>query len=96
LSTYSLGNIIPGDGAKFVVSTSRGSSGVPGKITCTAQISIADNSITCTISPALGNQMNANTSYVYDVEISKGSGATVFTLLTGTISVTDQVSGATA
>ena len=96
LSTYDLGNIIPGDGANFVISTSWGSTGVGAKITCVATISLADNSITCTISPALGNQMNANTSYVYDVEISKGSGGTVFTLLTGNISVTDQVSGATA
>jgi ABC-type nitrate/sulfonate/bicarbonate transport system substrate-binding protein len=42
--------------------------------------------------------MNAGTTYVYDVEISKVvSGApVVHTLLTGSIDVTDQVTGATA
>jgi hypothetical protein len=96
LTTYALSAVPPGDGAKFTIATSRGASGVANRVTASAVISLSDNSIVCTITPANGNQLLANSSYVYDVEISKGSGTTVFTLLTGNISVTDQVSGATA
>lgn len=97
LSTYHPDN--GGNGAAFTISTARGSSGVADKIVCSATISLSDNSITCRISPTNGNLLNQiNQQYVYDVEISKGSGstATVFTLINGLISVTDQVTGATA
>jgi len=41
--------------------------------------------------------MSAITQYIYDVEITRTSSPHnyVYTLLTGTVSVTDQVSGAT-
>lgn len=96
LTSYALSAVPPGDGAKFTISNARGAAGVANKITCSAVISLSDNSIVCTITPTNGNLLNANSSYVYDVEISKGSGSIVYTLLTGNISVTDQVSGATA
>ena len=97
LSTYASTANPPGE-TKFTIATARGSAGVAGKISCSAVISLSDNSITCMISPQNGSLLNANASYVYDVEISKSSGgsATVYTLLTGSISVTDQISGATA
>lgn len=84
--------------ARFTIATSRGSAGVQGKKEGTASISLSDSSITCTITPAVGLQLAAGTTYVYDVEISKGSGntAVVYTLITGSISVEDHVSGATA
>lgn len=96
LTSYALSAVPPGDGAKFTIATARGAAGVANKVTCSAVISLSDNSIVCTITPTNGNLLSANSSYVYDVEISKGSGSIVYTLLTGNISVTDQVSGATA
>lgn len=96
LTSYHPDNL--GNGAVFTISTDRGADGVAAKQICNAIISLSDNSITCTIPPTIGSALNAQLPYVYDVEISKGSGstATVFTLLTGSISITDQVTGATA
>ena len=85
--------------AKFTISTSRGSSGVSGKIECLAVITsgVSGNYVTCTIRPGDSVTMNAITQYVYDVEITRTASPHnyVYTLLTGTVSVTDQVSGAT-
>lgn len=96
LTTYSTESSPPGNGAKFTISTARGTTGVASQLSATATISLDDNSITCRITPTIGNQLDANVSYVYDVQIDKGAGAsaTVFTLLTGTITLTDQVTGA--
>jgi len=84
--------------ASFTISTARGAAGVSSQIACTAVISETDDYVLCTIKPANSTTMNAGTTYVYDVEISKVvSGApVVHTLLTGSIEVTDQVTGATA
>lgn len=83
-----------GNGAEFTVATARGTSGT--KTQCTATINLSDNSITCVIPPNKGILLNANVNYVYDVQISKGSGnsQTVFTLLTGSIDIEDHVTGA--
>lgn len=85
--------------ARFTIAQYRGAAGVQAGVkTAKATVSLSDNSITCTITPTVGLTLSAGTSYVYDVEISKGSGETavVYTLLTGSISVEDHVSGATA
>jgi hypothetical protein len=52
--------------------------------------------IVCAILPGLGTQLDPNVQYVYDVEVSKNATPYpyVYTLVTGTISVTDHVSGA--
>ena len=84
--------------AKFTISTARGSAGVASKVEGLAIITsgASGNYITCTIRPGDATGLNASLSYVYDVEITKI--ATPFnyvnTLLTGSLSVTDQVSGA--
>ena len=90
LSTYTT--------SSFTISTARGASGVSSQIACTAVISETDDYVLCTIKPANSATMNAGTTYVYDVEVSKTvSGApVVHTLLTGSIEVTDHVTGATA
>jgi hypothetical protein len=49
------------------------------------------NIVTCTISPAGGRDLSAG-SYVYDVQIDNGT--QIQTLLTGTITVTDDITGA--
>jgi hypothetical protein len=58
-----------------------------------AIIDTATNSIQCAILPGNGDAMTSGVSYVYDVEIKNSSGSypKVYTILTGTISVTGQV-----
>lgn len=76
---------------KFSIAQTRGSSSI---IQCYAVIDSEDASIArCAIRPADGAQLTAGTSYVYDVEISKSSTPypLVYTILTGTVTVTDQV-----
>lgn len=86
------------DNARFFVSTERGLPGVENQIECSAQIvtELSDTYILCTITPGQGSSMNAGTQYVYDVEIRKTVEGSpyILTLVTGSISVTDQVTGA--
>lgn len=79
---------------KFTVASERGSSSV---IQCYAVIdSLNTSKINCAITPANGAQLTPGTTYYYDVEISKTATPynLVHTVLTGTISVTEQVSQA--
>jgi hypothetical protein len=79
---------------KFSVAASRGSSSV---IECYANIdSVNPTIVNCAIRPADGAQLTPGTQYVYDVEIKKTSTPydLVYTILTGTISVTEQVTQA--
>jgi hypothetical protein len=80
----------------FTISTSRGASGVANRIQAYATISNDGTYVLCAIRPADAANMVAGTTYVYDVEISKTQSPypIVYTLLTGTITVTDQVTGA--
>jgi hypothetical protein len=86
------------DNARFFVSTERGVAGIEDKIECSAQIisELGDTYILCTITPGQGAEMNAGTTYVYDVEIRKMIETTpyVLTLVTGEIEIQDQVTGA--
>ena len=82
---------------KFTISDKRGTAGIPNQIECFAQKSLDGSHILCSIRPADGEELTAGVQYVYDVEIKAtqpGSYDLVYTLLTGNISVTDQVSGA--
>jgi hypothetical protein len=91
----------PYDSAQFTISTVRGDTGSP--IRCYAKVSDDGTFVQCAIRPTEGIQLNAGTEYVYDVEVRKpatvpGSVSNyeiVQTLLTGTITITDQVTGAT-
>jgi hypothetical protein len=58
----------------------------------TAIVNSIDNIVTCTISDDIGRNLTTGTTWVYDVEISDGS--SVFTLLNGNITVTDDITGA--
>jgi hypothetical protein len=91
----------PYDSAQFTISTVRGSAGTP--IKCFARVHDDNTYVQCAIRPAEGNQLVAGTEYVYDVEVKKPAGASgsgqyeiVQTLLTGKITITDQVTGATS
>jgi len=55
-------------------------------------VSISDNSLICSIPPSEGNKLSSGTIYYYDVSIeNKTDPNIVYTLLTGTITVTDDI-----
>lgn len=87
-----------GFASKFTISTARGEAGVANQILCFSEVSADNTYVLCAIRPEDGAQIEAGLQYVYDIEISDSDIAydydKVYTLLTGNISVTDQVSGA--
>lgn len=58
-----------------------------------AEITVDKQYVFCALPPTVGNYLYSDTTYVYDVEIKKPSSPYdyVYTLLNGTISVTDEV-----
>jgi hypothetical protein len=91
--------VAPYDSAQFTIANARGSS-ASQTIKCFARISDDGTFVQCAIRPAEGNQLVAGTEYVYDVEVVKPAGAAgtgqyslVHTLVTGKITITDQVTG---
>jgi hypothetical protein len=77
--------------ADFFIASARGDN--PSfSVEAQAIVSTVNNTVTCTILPNVGGTLDAG-SYVYDVEITSGP-STIFTLVTGNITVTDQVTGA--
>jgi hypothetical protein len=89
-SSFDLSGYNSATGAKFTIANRRGSTG--SQFTGLAVIDTVNDLITCTILPTLGRTLSSGT-YVYDVQISSGANV-IFTLLTGTITVTDDVTGA--
>lgn len=87
-------------GVKFTISTERGSAGYDSQIAGTAFISEDSTFITCRIDPEDGTLLSPQFPYEYDVEISRvdTSGDSpityTYTLVTGRISVTEQITGA--
>jgi len=85
--------------AKFWIQKVKGNAGYVERIECEATISSDNSYVQCAISPTKGLTLNAGTTYVYDVEVSKtvpGSYNLVYTLLQGQVAVTDHVSGTVA
>jgi hypothetical protein len=86
----------PINGVKFTMSTERGEPGISDQLQGYARISPDATYIDCAILPANGIAMDFSLNYIYDVQIFK-SGTPydiVTTLLTGTITVTEQITGA--
>jgi hypothetical protein len=77
--------------AEFFIATSRGDNPT-FSVEAQAVVDETNNIITCTILPSVGTTLDAGT-YVYDVQITSGP-SVIYTLVTGTVTVTDQVSGA--
>jgi uncharacterized repeat protein (TIGR02543 family) len=79
--------------ATFTIAESRGSAGVVlGQINASARIQ--SDHIVCAITPENGALMDPTKTYVYDVQVYSQGADTydkVFTLITGSISVTDDV-----
>lgn len=81
--------------ATFKIAEVRGTAGVSGQITGSAKISTDGTHIACAITPENGSLMDSSITYVYDVQVYAPGPDTydkIFTLLTGSISVTDDVS----
>jgi hypothetical protein len=97
---YVLDNSAPYDSAQFTIADMRGSNATKS-IRCFAKISDDGTFVQCAIRPSDSVELVAGTEYVYDVEVRAAEGnydnpfyEKVYTLMTGTITVTDQVSGA--
>jgi hypothetical protein len=86
----------PITGVKFTMSTERGEGGISDQLQGYARISADGSYIDCAILPLNGIAMDFSLNYVYDVQVFKSGTPydVVTTLLTGTISVTEQITGA--
>lgn len=100
-STNTIDNVTgvaPYEQARFSIATARGSA-ESATIKCFAIVDVGTNTfVQCAIRPTEGNQLDAGREYVYDVEVRYPAGGPdspfyekVITLMTGTITVTDQV-----
>ena len=82
--------------ARFTIAPTRGAS-LENQVFCYAEISSDNTNILCAIRPQDAANLSPGTSYVYDVEIAKTSDQSstpydiVYTLLTGTVSITEDV-----
>jgi hypothetical protein len=85
---------LTGYSASFTIATSRGPN-PDNDYTADAVVNDVTNIITCTIVPSTGRSLEAGT-YVYDVQITNETPNpdVIFTLLTGTITVTNDITGA--
>lgn len=79
--------------ASFVIANRRGSTGT--QYVATATVNELTNVVTCTINPSVGRSLAPGT-YVYDVQITNTTPDPdlIFTILNGTITVTDDIAGA--
>jgi hypothetical protein len=84
--------------AEMVIADRRGvaAAGQPAiiKINAVAEINNANDIITCRIPPNVGRSLSTGRTWVYDVQISDESQARIYTILTGNITVTDDITGA--
>jgi hypothetical protein len=89
---------LDGYSAAFTISTQRGDAGAESQIECLAIPVVAPDvsSILCVIEPENGLALQAGQTYVYDVEISKDDDPynRIYTIITGSINVTDHITGA--
>jgi hypothetical protein len=98
----------PYDSAQFTIAEVRGATQIINGVStpvepirCFARVSDDGTHVLCAIRPSDADKLTAGTEYVYDVEVRRptaapGSYELVYTLMTGTISVTEQVTGATS
>ena len=81
---------LTGYSAIFTIANQRG----PGatQYAGTTVVNTVDDIVTCTISATTGRNLVPTTSWVYDVQIT--SGTTIYTILTGNITSTNDITGA--
>ena len=76
----------------FYIAPSRGGS---ASATVEGVVTVGTNLVTCSITPAVGVLLTAGTTYYYDVRVqNKTNSNEVYTLLTGTIAITNKVTNA--
>lgn len=75
--------------ASFTIANQRGA--LATQYAADAVVNETTDIVTCTITPTVGREL-AEGTYVYDVQIDNG--VQIYTLLTGTITVTDDITGA--
>lgn len=78
--------------AEFTIADKRGPGAVKPSLAPTAIINTINNEITCTISPTTGRELDPAIAWVYDVQITDGN--SIYTVLTGSITITNDVTGA--
>jgi len=78
--------------SQFFIANQRGSAAT--QYEAQAVVNATTDIVTCTILPGVGRQLAPGT-YVYDVQITTGA-SVIYTLLTGSITVTDDITGAVA
>jgi hypothetical protein len=78
--------------SQFFIANQRGSAAT--QYEAQAVVNATTDIVTCTVLPGVGRQLAPGT-YVYDVQITTGA-SVIYTLLTGTITVTDDITGAVA
>lgn len=81
---------LTGFSADFFIANERGTGAI--QYEAQAVVDGSADTITCTILPGVGRDLAAGT-YVYDVQIDSGP-TEIYTVLTGTITVTDDITGA--
>ena len=81
---------LTGYAAEFIIANRRGSTGT--QYEAQAVVDTTNDLVTCTILPGVGRSLAAGT-FVYDVQITTGA-ANIITILTGSITVTDDITGA--
>jgi hypothetical protein len=75
------------DSATFTIANQRGAGGI--RHAALAVVDIANDIITCTITPTVGEDLTAGVTWYYDIEVRDAF--TVYTFLTGTITVENDV-----
>lgn len=78
---------------KFVIANARGASATL-TYNATGTVNDTDDTVTCTISPTVGANLTSTVTWIYDVQIKDAVNAITYTLVNGTITVTDDISGA--
>lgn len=85
---------LDGYSGEFTIANGRGSTGEIIQFFGTAVVNAVDNIVTCTINPGVGRSLSPDISWVYDVQITNE--VNIYTLLTGNITATDDITGAVA
>lgn len=81
---------LTGYSAAFTIANQRGAGAT--QYSGTTTINTSTNVITCTLAASTGRNLVGGTTYVYDVQITNGS--VIYTVLTGNISSTNDITGA--
>lgn len=88
-NTFSLNDFTT---AIYTIANKRGGGAGVVQTTATATLDKTNNAVICTITAVQGRSLASTSTYVYDIQITDG--INIYTLLTGTITPTDDITGA--